>query len=222
MALTSREAPAGSNGTTGASGSTDGSSAKSSNAGAIAGGVVGGVAGLLLIGLAAFFLIRRRRRQHTQATSEKPFAALPNYEPTEDVQIIVPYVGGDHGSPVISTADRSDSADGYFGAASDKRHDIISSPEDTFWAEASSSAGSSRPWPSPGGVGDDDSPGIRRGIRRGIRQHEDMEDVEEELPPRYKETWGQRAQVDVPDEIPVAVVRPEKNGSRAKDGLSPS
>ncbi|KZV73403.1 hypothetical protein PENSPDRAFT_648938 [Peniophora sp. CONT] len=64
------------NGTASSSAST---SSSKSHAGAIAGGVVGGVVGLALIGLLAFFLIRRRRRAGASdvATGEKRAQGTP-------------------------------------------------------------------------------------------------------------------------------------------------
>ncbi|THH05059.1 hypothetical protein EW146_g10004 [Bondarzewia mesenterica] len=71
-----------------------------SNAGAIAGGVIGGLALLALLGLAAFFLARRRHRQQQQAQIEtvgsvptlttvftpyQPLGARPNYRISDSI-----------------------------------------------------------------------------------------------------------------------------------------
>ncbi|GKT47929.1 Kelch repeat-containing protein [Colletotrichum spaethianum] len=56
-------------GTSGSGSSSGDSGSSSTNTGAIVGGVVGGVAGAALIGLAAFFLMRRRK--HKQVTTNE-------------------------------------------------------------------------------------------------------------------------------------------------------
>ncbi|KXH55831.1 kelch repeat protein [Colletotrichum nymphaeae SA-01] len=66
----------GSSSGSGSGSGSDGSSSdsKSSNTGAIAGGVVGGVAGVALIGLAAFFLMRRRKHKKVPTEETGPNA----------------------------------------------------------------------------------------------------------------------------------------------------
>lgn len=90
MTYTSDEVAALFNGSSSDSGSGSGSSSdsgsSSSNAGAIAGGVVGGVAGIAAIGLAAFCLLKRRKRQAQSANQPavaeaQPYAPQHGYSP---------------------------------------------------------------------------------------------------------------------------------------------
>ncbi|KAI1471394.1 uncharacterized protein F4812DRAFT_177210 [Daldinia caldariorum] len=70
------------------SNSSSNSSNSSTNVGAIAGGVVGGVAGLALIGLGIFFLIRHINKKNRNITAQPPTAqmqqgAVPGVPPTQ-------------------------------------------------------------------------------------------------------------------------------------------
>ncbi|KAI0850198.1 hypothetical protein F5Y00DRAFT_43436 [Daldinia vernicosa] len=72
------------------SSSNSNSSNSSTNVGAIAGGVVGGVAGLALIGLGIFFLIRHNNKKKRDITAQPPAAQMqqgggPGMPPTQPV-----------------------------------------------------------------------------------------------------------------------------------------
>lgn len=213
---------------TGAAGSDGKPASKKSNAGAIAGGVVGGVVGLALLGLALVLCLRRRRRQNASSpTSEKPVNRRGKYEPTEDVQFIVPFVGA-KASDGASTPERpghqrhytstTDSAEGYT-PTTEKQQELRSSYDDTFFGEASTTAG--QPQPNT----DSNSRRLAATPRHPVHA-EDMEDADEVsmLPPMYKESWSQRHIATDAEDTAVGVVRQEASGgsaSRARDGLSP-
>lgn len=65
----------------------------------IAGAVVGGVAGVALLALAGFCWIRRRRTASSQSKPDPPRSIISAFEPTEEVQIVVPFTPPHHDSP---------------------------------------------------------------------------------------------------------------------------
>lgn len=177
----------------------------------IAGAVVGGVAGLALLALLAFFLFRRRQRQQPQHTSRPPPSVLLEFEPTEDVQVIVPFATPSGGSS-SSTGQRGGpeirpllQAAGYT--------DIT--PQDMSGGEKAHLAAAS----DPGSVSN--PPGSSVAAARPTQRAEDMEDAEADqlLPPEYKEAWGQRH--SAAPEGAGAVSRSEKRGRRAEDSTAP-
>lgn len=58
------------------------SSSSSTNTGAIVGGVIGGVAGLVIIGAAVFFLVRRRKKAPADQEVFRPDDVDDDYNPT--------------------------------------------------------------------------------------------------------------------------------------------
>lgn len=190
--------------------------------------MVGGVVGLALIGFAAFLCLRRRRRQDPSSTSEKPFKIRGKYEPTEDVQVIMPFVGATN-SDGTSTPERpghhrhytstTDSADGY-APSTEKPQEPLTSYDDTFFGrEASTTTGPTD------ATTDNNSRQSAAPVRRPTHA-EDMEDADEAsmLPPMYRESWGQRHVATDAEDAAVGVVRQEAPGGstpRARDVLSP-
>lgn len=172
----------------------------------IAGATVGAVIGVAALILAAIFLFRRRRQ--AQYAPHQPPSVISAFEPTEDVQVIVPYPasagastqsvnqrGGPDTTPLLATAGWTDlTPQDMSGGEKLPPSDRGSASEPS--EQANSPAAASRP----------------------PQRAEDMEDAEVDrmLPPEYKEAWGQRHSAALEDAG--AVSRFEKRDDRAEDG----
>lgn len=168
-----------------------------------------GVLVALALALVAAVYFIRRRRQNQQAAVVPPLDLDPSdttFEPTEEVQVIVPFVAPSRPSETAPKSTTSDMQEGdpsnpEYLTVSEKRQEPSSSQGD-----ASSSTGSN------GGP-----------AHRPIQHAEDMEDAEDDslLPPMYKASWGQRyASGGADDGDSVAVARMAEAGQRAEDRAS--
>lgn len=110
-------------GTSGTSTPTPTPAAKKSNTGAIAGGVVGGVAGLALIALAVFFILRSQRKKNgIQGTPGAAPAGAPGYGPG--------------GAPLAGAAVAGAAAGGY-AASSPGMSQVNTPPPQPYYADPS-------------------------------------------------------------------------------------
>lgn len=177
----------------------------------IAGAVVGAVAGVALLALLAFFLFRRCQRQKPQDTSHQPPRVLSEFEPTEDVQVIVPFATPTDGSTASTRQHGGPEIRPLLQAAGLTNL----TPQDISGGEKAPLAAAS----DPGSVSNPSGSSVA--AARSTQRAEDMEDAEADqlLPPEYKEAWGQRHSAALEDAG--AVSRSEKRGLRAEDGTAP-
>lgn len=150
------------------------------------------------------------------------------FENTEDVQVIVPYATAAE-SPGLS--EKPGGAETAMLLGSSENNDL--QPEDLV-AIAAGKTGAHTPTALKNAFTSDLGPSIAAAPKnasdsgpstavapfRSAPRAEDMEDAEmdEMLPPEYKEVWGQRHTTDAADvEDAVVVQRANKSGTRADD-----
>lgn len=179
---------------------------KKANAGTIAGAVVGSVAGAVLLALLVFFLARRRRPPTSPVNAQKPPSLAPHFEPTEEVQVVVPY--GTASRPSMHNARPSETFDLLSSNVSESTSQPVSTEKASdqplvHGADSDAFAG-----PSGSTNRNSDTPTHRA---------DDMDG--DLLPPEYRPAWGRRHSASLEDAA--AVTRLEKPGVRAHDGASP-
>lgn len=158
---------------------------KKTSAGVIAGAVVGAVAGVALLASLAAALFIRRKRKLSQAHRSRPLSIESQFEPTTDVQVIVPFTTTDGPSP---------NASGVVAYTQLPSEDSASTPGLSGTAEKNPAAlhvGQST------GSAPTELAGAMSGSTLAVgspQRAEDMEDARagDLLPPEYKEAWGQR------------------------------
>lgn len=163
--------------------------------------MVGAVAGLVLLGLAGFFYSRNRRQQPQNAPRRPPTAAS-GFEPTDDVQVIVPFA-----SPPRPSADNVRRSEAFNLLDNEVTADNVTSSEKD---QAESSQGQRRASSDPASLDT---------FASGAVQHRADDMDGNVLPPKYNGAWGQRYSANLEDAA--AVTRWEKAGMRASDGVSP-
>lgn len=177
------------------------------SAGTIAGAVVGSVAGAVLLALLAFFLARRRRPPTSPVNPQKPPSLAPDFEPIEEVQVVVPY--GTASRPSMHNARPSET----FDLLSSNVSESASQPVSTEKATADQSPAQD----AQGGAFAGPSGSANRNSDTPTQRADDMDG--DLLPPEYRPAWGRRPSASLEDAA--AVARLEKPGIRAHDGASP-
>lgn len=192
---TSSEAPDSTNAPGSVAPSTE--SSNKPNAGIIAGAVVGSLAGLAFLALAGFCVARRRRPTPDASPHHYPHRTL-DYEPTEEVQIVVPYT-----TPTRALGD---------DIRQSETVNLLGSEDSESMSRHRATA--TKPPQEPV---NQSYPSVPSGIAASnpVRRADDMDD--DLLPPEYREAWSHRHSASLEDAAPVH--RWEKAGTRAHDAV---